>query len=207
MEHGEVSFSAASMESSCIEALVKASDLGDMWLQTWDSQTAQPHHRPKVLKLPTPEKTLRRPKGTKQIAQKHRLLLDVVPAMVSFKPFLRPTCRPSDKDWVGMRGVLRKAKGRGKCQSMDKLELRISQSKPDLRRQRDAKEHFEARITAALTAKRPSAIQHTSMPDKRRSGKQIPVCRSLGSPRNSIERRLITPASILLLPFKSMKLG
>ena len=204
MEHGQVSFSAMSMENSCVEALVKASDLGDMWLQTWDSKTSKPHHRPKILKLPTPEKTLRKPKGTKQISQKHRLLLDVVPAMVSFKPFLRPTCRRSDKDWVGMRGVLRKAKGRSEYQSMD---LRISQSKPDLRRQRDAKEYLEARITAALTAKRPTAIQGTSIPDKRRHGKKIPVCRSLGSPRTSLERRLVTPAAILLLPFKPMKLG
>lgn len=205
MEHGQVSFSAGSMENSCVEALVKASDLGDMWLQTWDSKTAQPRQRPKILKLPTPEKTLRKPKGTKPITQKHRFLLDVVPAMVSFKPSLRPTCRRSDKDWVGMRGILRKAKNKGEYKSMD---LRISQSKPDFRRQRDAKELLEARITAALTAQRPTAaIQGSSIHSKRKSGKQTPVCRSLGSPRNSLERRLVTPASILLLPFKPMKLG
>lgn len=200
MAHGQASFSAASLEHSCIEALVKASDLGDKLLQTWDCKTTQPRHRPRVLKVPTPEKAICRLKGTKQTLEKRRLQLDIVPAMVSFKPFLRPTFHRSDKDWVGMKGALRKARSRAEYRSLDKLDFRPKRYKPDLRRQH---EDLEARIAAALTAKRPSAIQHTSRSGKR--GK-VPVCRSLGSPRNSLERRLITPASILLLPFKSVGL-
>ena len=196
MAHGQASFSAASLENSCVEALVRASDLGDKLLQTWDCKTAQPSHRPRVLKTPTPESAVCRPKGAKQTLQKRRLLLDIVPALVSFKPFLRPTFHRSDKDWVGMKGALRKTHSRAGCRSLDKLEFRARQYKPDLRKKR---EDLEARIAAALTAKRPSAIQQTSISGKR--GK-VPVCRSLGSPRSSLERRLVTPVSILLLPFK-----
>lgn len=196
MAHGQAGFSAASLEHSCVEALVRASDLGDKLLQTWDCKTSQPRHRQRILKAPTPEKAMCRPKGTKITLQKRRLL-DIVPAMVSFKPFLRPTFRRSDKDWVGMRGALRKTQSRVEYRSLATLNSRPKRYKPDFHQQH---EDLEARIAAALTSKRPSALQPTSLSRKR--GK-VPVCRSLGSPRNSLERRLVTPVSILLLPFKA----
>lgn len=194
MAHGRGDSTASCLESSCVEALVRISDVGDVFLQTWESGQTHISRKPKAVKTSTPITALRKLAVCKQSTRRRRLVLGASPVLLSSSSLLRSGFRRSDQDWTFTRGcTLRRTAVQSDWSPLKKLTNAKSVNRSKV------KEDLEARITAALLAKRAGGNERST--GKRRVVKN---CRSLASPCSSVERRLATPAAVLLLPFKPM---